>query len=222
MAKPSPWSHTALSDFVNCPYAYHQKYVLKTVKTEATPEMLWGRRVHKDFELRIAEGKALPLDLKEHEPFLAAIEALPGVLNTERDIALTTSLEDCGKWDKNVFYRGVIDVSVIDNDRAMIGDYKTGKVKPDPTQLIGFTLHTFHKYPFVNRVLAFYYWTVNGTTSDFTYRRSQVPELWDHFVPNLKQYREAYRTDVWQKRPSGLCHGWCPQTLCEHWRPRRR
>ena len=222
MALPRPWSHTALSTFKNCPFQYQAKYVLKTVSEPATTEMIWGRRVHKDLEDRIGLGKKLPLDLQEHEPLMTEIEAMDGVIQTEQKIALNTKFQDCGQWDKDVFYRGVIDVSVLNNDHALIGDYKTGKVKPDPTQLIGFALHTFHKYDFIEKVDAFYYWTTNKTKSEFTYRRSQIPQLWDHFTPDLKQYREAYIKDVWQKRQSGLCNGWCPVELCQHWRPKRK
>lgn len=223
MAKPKPWSHTALDAFVNCPFAYHQKYVLKNVVVTETPEMTWGKRVHKDLELRITEGKKLPLDLQEHEPFMAQLEGIGGVLNAEEKIALNTKLEPCGQWDADVFYRGVVDASVVTNDRALIIDYKTGKPHNKPQQLITFALWTFAKYHFVNKVMASYYWTKTKDDTTFKYTREQVPELWDTLVPNLKQYKEAFKTDVWQKRPSGLCNGWCDvdKKHCEHWRPKR-
>jgi hypothetical protein len=45
--------------------------------------------------------------------------------------------------------------------------------------------------------------------------------LWSKFVPDLRQYMEAFKTETWQARPSGLCNGWCPVTECEHWKPKK-
>ena len=35
------------------------------------------------------------------------------------------------------------------------------------------------------------------------------------------QYAQAFKTDTWQPRPSGLCNGWCPVKTCEFWQPKR-
>jgi hypothetical protein len=40
-------------------------------------------------------------------------------------------------------------------------------------------------------------------------------------MPDIKQYQQAFVQDVWQARQSGLCHGWCPVTTCEYWKPKR-
>ena len=66
-----------------------------------------------------------------------------------------------------------------------------------------------------------YYWTQTKTTNGMTITRDQIPAIWREFLPALKQYAEAYATDTWQPRQSGLCNGWCPVTDCEFWRPKR-
>ena len=51
--------------------------------------------------------------------------------------------------------------------------------------------------------------------------RAEIEALWNLFIGDLRQYAEAFKGDVWQPRPSGLCNGWCPVKTCAHWKPRR-
>lgn len=219
--KPLAWSHSALDDFVNCPRAYFEKRVAKSVVEEPSEQILWGNEVHKAFELYVAEGKELPGTLTMHKEFIDGLEALPGESWAERKIAMSKELKPCGFFDKNVWFRGVIDYTKVHKDRALIVDYKTGKPHTKFKQLKLNALWIFAEYPEVSHVAVSYYWTKTKSTTDETYTRDQVPDLWRAFLPDLKQYREAFHTDVWQPRQSGLCNGWCPVRDCEFWKPRR-
>lgn len=207
---------------MNCPKQFHEKHVAKTVKEEKTTEMIWGERVHASFETFVANGEVLPPELETHEPFLLKLIELPGEKFTERRIALNNRAQPCEFFDPDVWYRGIIDFGCVRDDEALIIDYKTGKQKNDFTQLTEFALWTFYEYPDVNVVRAEYYWTQLKSTNGQTFTRSMIPLMWSKLVPDLKQYAEAFQTDVWQPRPSGLCHGWCPVTDCEHWKPKRK
>ena len=121
----------------------------------------------------------------------------------------------------DVWWRGIIDYVKRDGPDAVIVDYKTGKPHQKFGQLKLFALYLFAKHPEITQVQVLYYWTKTQTMTGALYTREMVGALWQEFVPNLKQYVEAFRTDTWQPRPSGLC-GWCPVKLCEHWRPRPR
>lgn len=220
--KPYPWSHSSLDDFINCPRSYHEKRVLKSVKEEQSEQMIWGNFVHKAFELRIKDGTELPEELQTHEPLMLALLDKPGVIIPERKVALSEKGIPCGFFDKDVWHRGVIDVSIVDNDRAEIWDYKTGKPHSKFKQLKINALHVFCEFPDVQAVTVKYYWTKTETTTGETYTREMVPRLWGEFLPDLRQYKQAFNNDTWQPRPSGLCNGWCPVIRCEHWKPKRK
>lgn len=220
--KPLPWSYTALDDFVNCPRAYHAKRVAKTVKEEKTEAIIWGEVVHKHFENRQKDGTKLPPELHEHEEFMERLERMPGVHHTERKIALDRKTQPCGFFDADVWFRGVIDYSKMHENIALLIDYKTGKPHSKFQQLKLFALHTFAENPAIDLVEVRFYWTKTCTTTGEIYRRNQIADLWATFVPNLKQYAQAFKTDTWQPRPSGLCNGWCPVKDCEFWKPRRK
>lgn len=219
--KPLPWSHTALEDFISCPRAYSEKRVFKSVVEAKSEQMLWGERVHKCFEDRQRDGVVLPDDLEKHEEFMLTLQNMPGETGIERKIALNLKGQPCGFFDKDVWYRGVIDFDKIKGKRGFLLDYKTGKKKAKFNQLKLFALYTFAANPEVEIIGANYYWTTDSTMTGEVYSRDMIPTLWKQFLPDLKQYREAFATETWQPRQSGLCAGWCPVTECEFWRPKR-
>lgn len=219
--KPKPWSHSALDDFVNCPRAYSEKRIFKSVEETKGEATIWGEQVHKHFEDRLVEGVALPPILEMHEAFLARLEALPGHQFVEEKIALNTSGQPCEFFGDEVWFRGVIDYLKVNGSQALVIDHKTGKVHQKTQQLSLFAIWVFAKYPEVETVCAEYYWTQNRAKAGATYHRHQIPQLWAPILPNLRQYMQAFQQDLWQPRQSGLCRGFCPVTSCEFWSPKR-
>lgn len=221
--KPLPWSFSSLDDFKNCPRAYHAKRVIKTVQEEKSEAMIWGERVHKHFEDRQAVGTPLPPELAEHEPYMQRLQDKPGEAFTELKIGFNKRAQPCEFFDADVWWRGVIDYLKVDREAgwAFIVDYKTGKPHQKFDQLQLFALHTVAVYPEVTTLYLQFYWTKTTDVSRMAYTREEVQKLWAKFIPDLKQYAEAFKTDTWQPRQSGLCHGWCPVTDCEFWKPRR-
>lgn len=220
--KPLPWSPSALSDFVNCPRSYHEKRVLKRVKDEPNPYAAEGIRVHKAFEDRQVDGAILPPDLDDHEEFMLWLVTRPGQQWAELKAALNTQMQPCEFFAPDVWTRLVIDFHKIHDDKGLLVDYKTGKQHSDFDQLILNALWMFAKYPQISEIMASYYWTQTRQHTYKIYARAEIPQMWAKLIPDLKQYREAFKTDTWQPRQSGLCAGYCPVKTCEFWRPKAR
>ena len=219
--KPIPWSHSSLEDFVNCPRSYHAKRIAKTVKQVQGEEAKWGEYVHKQFEDRQGTQVPLPPELVEHEPFMLKLEAMPGNFFTEQKIALDRKLVPCSFFSTGVWFRGIVDYTKIFEGAADIYDYKSGKPHDKWVQLALCAIHTFIMHPEVQLVRAHYYWTKTMSVTNRVYLRDDMEAMWNLVIPNLKQYAEAFKTDTWQPRKSGLCNGWCPVTSCENWKPKR-
>lgn len=220
--RPKPWSHSALDAFKNCPRAFHETRVTKTVTETKGEATIWGEEVHKHFEDRLTDGVVLPPTLETHEDFLHRLESMPGQQTVEEKIALDMNGQPCAFFANGVWYRGVIDFKKVHGEHALLIDHKTGKHHSKFGQLKLFALHTFAAHPEVNTIRSEYYWTQTKTTNGETYTRDQIPALWAGFIPDLRQYAQAFKTDTWQPRQSGLCNGWCPVTTCEFWRPKRK
>lgn len=218
--KPRAWSHSSLSQFINCPRQYQRTRIVRDVVEEESEALIWGSRVHKAFEDYVASGIELPPELAQHKDYLDGLKGSSGAIHTERKIALSRDMQPCAFFAKNVWYRGVIDLSIIDDNQALLIDYKTGKPHSKFEQLQLFAIYTFIENPAVDTVTVRYYWTQSKRSTEQIYQREQMGDMWKPFLPNLRQFAEAHKTDTWQPRPSGLC-GWCPVKDCEFWRPRR-
>jgi len=222
--KPKAWSPTKIDTFANCPRQFYGKYVsgeFAEDENDKSAEQKWGIFVHKQFEDRLGVNTPLPKELSAHNPFMDEMAALPGTLFTERKVTMDKKLRPCSWYEREAFFRAILDLTVVDAPKAVIVDYKTGKPHKKMRQLIICSLWTFAAYPNVEEIDAKYYWTVNMTTTGDTFYRRDTDKLWGTLAGDLQQYKEAYHTDIWQPRPSGLCNGWCPDTKCDHWRPKR-
>lgn len=223
---PKPWSFSSLSDFKNCPRSYYEKRIAKSVKEEETEHTIWGTTVHKAFEDRQGLGTPLPDDLIQHEDYMRKLDAIEGDLFCERKVALGFDRRPVPlpfDWSK-VWWNGVIDWTKVNRPKrkANIRDYKTGKQKSDFSQLRLFSLYLFAEYDDVDEVNVRFYWTQSMSETGETYYRKDIKKLWAQFIPDLRQYMQAFKEDTWQPRQSGLCYGWCPVTQCEFWKPKKR
>ena len=223
--KPLPWSPSALETFRNCPEQYRHRYILKDLPPEEkSTEQIYGERVHEIFAARQSPKRTkLPPDLASHEPFMQELAAQPGRVLVEEKVALAKNLEPCEWDDKNVWCRIIIDYLRYDavQRHAWIVNYKTGRPHSKFNQLIIYALWTFHNFHYIDTIDVTFYWTKNGLTTNKTWSRDDVPKLWNELVGDLQQYKEAFRSDIWQLRPTGLCK-WCPVIGCKYWRPRPR
>ena len=222
---PLPFTYSSLETFINCPKQFHHKYVLKDVVEEQGVAAAYGDMAHGHFENYItASGDyALPDDLVDHKPKLNSLINRPGIFWAEEKVALDKKLQPARYDDPNRLWRGKIDFRLVDRESgsALLTDYKTGKKHEKWGQLGIYAIHTFAMFPNVNLINAQFYWTKDKTTTKKVWGRGDIEGIWAMFVGDLQQYKQAFKTDTWQERPSGLCRGWCPVKTCRHWQPKR-
>lgn len=224
--KPVAWSHTSLTQFVNCPSQYHQVKVLKKYPFIETPETKWGNLVHKALENRLLAKTPLPGNMIQYEPLMLQLDKLPGKVAGEQQLAVRRANYEPVSWfDKDAWCRGIVDAMWIDGSTCYAVDYKTGKYKADNDQLALFAGLIFQHYPAVQNVHTKFLWLQEiGTDKQSTgqsFNRNQKYALWDKFLPTVERIQEAVDHDIWPKRQSGLC-GWCPVKDCENWYERRK
>lgn len=232
--KPFSWSYTALQDYENCPHAYATKRVYKTVKDEMGPEALWGNKVHKFLEHRLANKVPLPdlLDpytgrnVQELEKWPRAIESQlkeGDEIKCEIKMCLTKEFKPTTFFAKDAWCRGIIDVMVLKDmgTTAYLYDWKTGKVKTDPTQLNLFVGIASRMFPKVERFITKFVWTkFDKVTPDQVdggvIMKEWVPGIWKDIYPRVKKMEDAYNAEVFPMKTSGLCKAHCPVLTCPH------
>lgn len=235
--KPIAWSHSSLSDFRNCPKAFYRKRIAKDVLDPPNDAGLAGDYMHKVFEMYLKSGgtailpSTYPTNIRDwpqglktpdrYKDYLDKILLGPGMLLVENKYAINRDMQPCMFLATDVWCRSILDVLRIDGEMAWSLDHKTGKRKEDTRQLKLSALQIFAHHPEVMRVSTRYCWLVAGVVDKSMYTRDQVVELWAEFIPDLRQYVQAFKTETFVPRPSGLCNGWCPVTDCEFWKPKR-
>lgn len=123
--KPLAWSFSSLGTFESCPRMWQSKYVDKTYKEPPQAHLEHGIRVHSALEHRVKDGTPLPEDLIQHEKYVQAFNAFPAkAVLTEVKLGLTKDFKPCEFFAKDVWWRGVVDIALLNDKKAWVGDYK--------------------------------------------------------------------------------------------------
>ncbi len=207
--KPLVYSYSLLNNYANvCPHQTYRRYVKKDQKFVETPQMKWGNDVHSAMEFRLG-GKPLPPGMQQWEPLVAPLAARSAV--AEQKLGITRTAKPCGFFDDPVWFRGKIDVTLLEGTTACIVDFKTGNSSyEDPFELETNALLLHARHPHLKQIKGFYVWLKENRVGkpydlDTNGAWHRVCELVDRF--------EADKT--FEKRKSGLC-GYCSVGDCEH------
>ncbi len=212
------WTFSQLEKFENCPRQFYHVRVKRDVKEPPTEATKWGEEVHSAMEYRLKDGTELPNGMRQWEPLAKRLEALPGEKFCEMEMAVDSSFQPA-PW-KAAWSRGIADLLVVKDDRAVNLDYKTGKRKLTH-QLMLYAGYTFAMFPQVNTVQTGFVWMKDSKIDKETFTRDQIPMIWNAFLPKVRKLESAYERDSWPCRPSGLCNGWCPVKQCEFYKDKK-
>ena len=222
-------SYSRLSTFEQCPAKFDYLYVTKAVRDQGSEASEYGNRVHEVLELYgkgelnqetlTLEGKQT---LERWGSLVDTINAKSGDKYYEYQMAVTETLEPCDWFSPDAFIRSIADVLVVDGTKAYCLDYKTGKVKENPTQLQLFASMVFWHFPEVEEVRTSFIWLKFDEVTNATYQRKYADALWNGLKPRFDQVIDTVELGVFDTKPSGLCP-WCPaKDICPDARLRGR
>lgn len=233
-----PLSYSRLNVFEQCQARFDYQYVSKRVQDQMNPAAAYGDRVHKTLESfakaakagpeQLAAVKALASSDEEKQtiarwgPVVDTILAKPGEKLFEHQMAVNRQLEPVDWFAKDVWLRSIADVLVVDGDTAYVLDYKSGKVKDNPTQLQLFAAMAMWHYPQVTKVKTSFIWLMYDEVTNSHYERRFLGALWRALEPRFVHVQDTIELGVFKTNPSGLCP-YCPAfQLCPDARPPRR
>ena len=133
-------------------------------------------------------------------------------------MGLTKNLTPCGFFDEDVWWRGIADLIVKQDDRAWVVDYKTGRSSKyaDTKQLELMALAIFKHFPDIKKVKSGLLFVIANdfVKADFHQREESV--LWRPWLDDTQRLEKAIEFDVWNPRPNFSCKSWCPVKDCLH------
>lgn len=211
METPSkfPVSYSRLSTFEQCELKFDYLYVSKTVVDQGSPATREGTRVHEALE-KYGKGEAdMPRDLQKHKALVDRILLQPGEKHFELQFALTADKKVTGWYDADVWLRAIVDVLVVDGEKAVVIDWKTGKRRPNMTQLQLFAAVVMTVYPAITQVKAAFAWLKTGEMDWSVMTRDMLPQLWKGLEARLTNVQEAVDNGYFEPKPGYMCK-WCP------------
>ncbi len=220
MNKAAPWSFSRIKAFEQCPKQFYHEKVLKQYPFVQTDAIIYGNEFHKACENYIGKNEPLPNKFLYVKEVLDNLNSRRGIKLCEKKLGVTANLEPCDFYSKDVWFRGIADLLIIDvvGNMAWVVDYKTGKSAKyaDKGQLELMALSVFAHYPDIEKVNAGLVFVVANKLVKETYEIVDRANLWEKWTSNYATMEKAFEADVWNPRPSGLCRRHCPVTECPH------
>jgi RecB family exonuclease len=215
-----PWSFSRIKAFEQCPKQFYHEKVLKQYPFVQTDAIIYGNEFHKACENYIGKNEPLPNKFLYVKEVLDNLNSRRGIKLCEKKLGVTANLEPCDFYSKDVWFRGIADLLIIDvvGNMAWVVDYKTGKSAKyaDKGQLELMALSVFAHYPDIEKVNAGLVFVVANKLVKETYEIVDRANLWEKWTSNYATMEKAFEADVWNPRPSGLCRRHCPVTECPH------
>lgn len=212
-------SYSAIKQFDNCSKQYYEIRVLKKYKSENTEATLYGTAVHLAFEEYIRDKKPLPENLSNYHKFVEPLSKFPGEAHCELKLGLTADFKPCGFFDKDVWFRGIPDLLIINKETgvARVVDYKTGKSSryADTAQLELLAGMVMQHFPEVKKVKGALLFVVANDMVKAEFTREQLPEILSKWGGKASTIEKVIEKGVVNARPSGLCK-FCPVSECSH------
>lgn len=220
------WSYSSIKTFDQCPKKYYHLKVAKDVKDIPGEAALYGTAVHEAAEHYIKNGTPIPDKFAYIRPTVERLAAIDGEKHCELRLGVSktdTGYEPTTFFGKNVWWRGIVDLVVINGAKAYMVDYKTGKNAryADPKQLDLMAGALFVHYPDLEVIKSALIYVVSNEFVPKTHTRDKLDLYLSVFADELDRLEGAELSGVWNPKSGPLC-GWCPVVECEHHRPRRR
>jgi len=218
MTEVGAWSYSRIKNFETCPKQYYHVKVLGEFPFEGTAATQYGTEFHTAAENFIRNGEELPGKFVQYAPLMETLRARPGEKHCELKMGLTKDLEPCGFFDAEVWFRGIVDLLMVDGTTAYVVDYKTGKSAryADPDQLELMALATFAHFPQIEEVKAGLLFVIADEFIRAEYAVSSQDERWARWYQRHAAIEKAHESGVFNPRPSGLCRAHCPVLECAH------
>ena len=208
-------SFSSIKMYENCPKRYYHQRITKEVQDTGSDATIYGERVHEALEHRLDKKVELPSESKTYEPLCKSIEGLGGTLQVEQKLTLSENLTPTTWWEKAAWLRSILDVLIIFEDEAIVMDWKTGKRRPDFSQLEMFALQVFSHYPNIKKVKSTFVWLKDLSLDSHTYNRLDADDLWVKLLSKTERINQSLTNNNWPPKPSGLCR-FCPaKNICE-------
>lgn len=213
------WSFSSLKTFQQCPKKYYHTKIAKDVVEPDTTATLYGKSAHTVAEEYIRDGKLVPPQFAYMQEMLDNLKAIPGEKHCEMMLGFTKDLEACEFHAPNVWWHGIADLVVINEEKklAYSVDYKTSKSAryADVKQLDLVATGIFAKFPKIERIKSALLFVVSKEFVKAEHHVEMVPKYVEKPARDVARIEAALENGVWNPVQGPLCR-FCSVKQCEY------
>ena len=213
------WSFSSLKTFQQCPKKYYHTKVAKDVVEPDTQATLYGKEAHTAAEEFIRDDKPVPPKFEYMSTTLNHLKNIAGTKYCEYKMGIRQDLSACDFFAKGVWWRGVADLLVINEDKGLAHslDYKTSKNAryADTKQLDLVAVGIFAHFPKVVRVKSALAFVVSKEFIKTEHHREMIPKYIEKPAQDVARIEEALKNGVWNPVQGPLCR-FCSVKQCEY------
>jgi hypothetical protein len=208
------WSYSKLKNFEECPKRMYEVDIAKSVQDGGGEALLWGNAVHDALAAALKSNVPLPPEMLGYQYWVDRVRRGTGTLQVEQKYAITRQFQKTGYFAKDVWYRGIGDVIRLNDDVALILDWKTGKILEDSVQLMLMAQCLFSHYPQLNYVRSSYVWLKEDCETPELFTRQEVADQWVGLLDRVNGMERAAKEMNYPPKPGRLCKRFCPVVSC--------
>lgn len=214
------WSYSKVNSFKQCPKKYYHLYVKKDVKDTGSAATAYGSKVHSAAEKYIRDGKPLDKEYRFIKGTLDALNKIEGEKHCEIRLGVAKNGDEflpSKFFSSDVWYRGIADLLILNDDKAYLVDYKTSKTSnyADTKQLDLLAGAVFVNYPEVKKIKSALSFVVCNEFITKEHTVDMYKSYISVFDDALERIEVATEKGVWNAVDGPLCR-FCPVTSCEH------
>ena len=213
------WSFSSLKTFQQCPKKYYHTKIAKDVVEPDTTATLYGKSAHTVAEEYIRDDKPVPPQFAYMQETLDALKNIPGEKLCEVKLGFTKNLEPCEFHAPNVWWHGIADLVVINEEKklAYSVDYKTSKSAryADVKQLDLVATGIFAKFPQIERIKSALLFVVSKEFVKAEHHAQMVSKYVEKPARDVARIEAALENGVWNPVQGPLCK-FCSVKQCEY------
>lgn len=210
------WSYSKLKNFEVCPKRNYEVDIARNFSDEGGEALTWGNEVHAKLAEALAKNTPLPKEMEAYAYWVDRVRRGTGKLLVEQKYAITRDFKPTTYFANDVWYRGIGDVVRIDDDVALVVDWKTGKVLEDSVQLMLMAQCLFSHFPKLKYVRSSFIWLKDDCETPELLSREEVANQWVELLPRVTAMEAAHKAQNFPPKPGRLCKNWCPVTSCPY------
>jgi hypothetical protein len=213
------WSFSSLKTFQQCPKKYYHTKIAKDVVEPDTTATLYGKTAHTVAEEFVRDDKPIPPAFEYMRGTLETLKNIEGEKHCEVKLGLTKDLKSCEFHAPNVWWHGIADLVVINENKKLAWsvDYKTSKSAryADVKQLDLVAAGIFAKFPKIEKVKSALVFVVSKEFVKASHVSSKMADYVAKPAQDVARIEAALESGVWNPVQGPLCR-FCSVKQCEY------